>query len=122
SRVRRSTSRAGRRCTDMKGVVFNGPLAVSTVDLELPAVGPTDVVLGVEACGVCGSDLASYAHGHYVEPGQVMGHEMSAVVVERGTGLADLAIGQRVAVRPMRSCDVCAYCLAGDTHLCGSTY
>ena len=58
----------------MKGVVFHGPLDVTTVDLEPPVVGPTDVVLAVEACGVCGSDLASYAHGHYVEPGQVMGH------------------------------------------------
>jgi threonine dehydrogenase-like Zn-dependent dehydrogenase len=106
----------------VKGVVFKGPLAVTTVDLELPVVGPTDVVLAVEACGVCGSDLASYAHGHYVEPGQVMGHEMSAVVVDRGDGLVDLRIGQRVAVRPMRSCDACSYCLVGDTHLCGSTY
>lgn len=106
----------------MKGVVFYGPLVVSAEDLQLPAVGPSDVILGVEACGVCGSDLASYAHGHYIEPGQVMGHEMSAVVVERGDALTHLPIGQRVAVRPMRSCDACAYCRAGDTHLCGSTY
>ena len=106
----------------MRAVVFHGPGDVSTAELELPALGADDVVVAVEACGVCGSDLSSYAHGHYVEPGQVMGHEMSAVVVERGTGLDDLPIGQRVAVRPMRSCDACAYCLAGDTHLCGSTY
>jgi 2-desacetyl-2-hydroxyethyl bacteriochlorophyllide A dehydrogenase len=106
----------------VKGVVFHGPGVVSTDDLDLPPVGPADVVLEVEACGVCGSDLASYAHGHYVEAGQVMGHEMSAVVVDRGAGLAGLSVGQRVAVRPMRSCDACAYCRAGDTHLCGSTY
>lgn len=106
----------------MKGVVFHGPGDVSAVDLDLPPVGATDVVLAVEACGVCGSDLSSFAHGHYIETGQVMGHEMSALVVDRGPGLADLRVGQRVAVRPMRSCDECAYCLAGDTHLCGSTY
>jgi 2-desacetyl-2-hydroxyethyl bacteriochlorophyllide A dehydrogenase len=106
----------------MQALVFHGPGDVGTAELDLPAVGATDVVLAVEACGVCGSDLSSYAHGHYVEAGQVMGHEMSAVVVEHGTGLPDLSIGQRVAVRPMRSCDACAYCLAGDTHLCGSTY
>mgnify|MGYP003707178773 CR=1 FL=1 len=106
----------------MVGVVFHGPGVVSLEELELPPVGPTDVLLAVEACGVCGSDLSSYAHGHYVEAGQVMGHEMSAVVVERGSGLVDLPVGQRVAVRPMRSCDACAYCRAGDTHLCGSTY
>jgi 2-desacetyl-2-hydroxyethyl bacteriochlorophyllide A dehydrogenase len=101
-------------------VVFHGPSDVRVEDLELPAVGPTDVVLAIEACGVCGSDLASYADGHYVQPGQVMGHEMSAVVVESGASLG-LAVGQRVAVRPMRSCGACGYCTAGDTHLCGST-
>ena len=106
----------------MEGVVFRGPGEVSVDDLELPAVGSSDVVLEVEACGVCGSDLASFAHGHYIEAGQVMGHEMSAVVVDRGSALGNLPVGQRVAVRPMRSCDACAYCLAGDTHLCGSTY
>ncbi len=106
----------------MQGVVFHGPGEVTTDDLELPPLGPADVVLRVEACGVCGSDLASYAHGHYIEAGQVMGHEMSAVVVDRGPDLAEPSVGQRVAVRPMRSCDACAYCRAGDTHLCGSTY
>jgi threonine dehydrogenase-like Zn-dependent dehydrogenase len=104
----------------VRGLVFRGPRDVSLEDLEHPVVGPTDALLAVEACGVCGSDLASYAHGHYVQPGQVMGHEMSAVVVEAGAAL-DLAPGQRVAVRPMRSCGVCDYCVAGDTHLCAST-
>lgn len=104
----------------MRGVVFQGPGDVRVADLDLPPVGPTDVLLAVEACGVCGSDLASYAHGHYVQPGQVMGHEMSALVVEHGDAL-DLSVGQRVAVRPMRSCGRCDYCTAGDRHLCGST-
>ncbi|HEU5037972.1 MAG TPA: alcohol dehydrogenase catalytic domain-containing protein [Nocardioides sp.] len=104
----------------MHGLVFHGPRDVRVEALELPEVGPTDVLLAVEACGVCGSDLASYADGHYVQPGQVMGHEMSAVVVSSGAGLA-LEPGQRVAVRPMRSCGRCDYCTAGDTHLCGAT-
>ena len=104
----------------MRGIVFHGPRDVRVEDLELPEVGPADAVLAIEACGVCGSDLASYADGHYVRPGQVMGHEMSAVVVAAGRDL-DLAAGQRVAVRPMRSCGACDYCAAGDTHLCGST-
>lgn len=104
----------------MRGVVFHGPRDVRLEGLDLPAVGSADVLLRIEACGVCGSDLASYADGHYVRPGQVMGHEMSAVVVESGAEL-DLAAGQRVAVRPMRSCGICAYCTVGDTHLCGAT-
>jgi 2-desacetyl-2-hydroxyethyl bacteriochlorophyllide A dehydrogenase len=106
----------------MRGVVFHGPGSVAVEELEQPVAGERDVVLRVEVCGVCGSDLASYAHGHYVEPGQVMGHEMSAVVLDRGAALTELVPGQRVAVRPMRSCGSCGYCRNGDTHLCGSTY
>ncbi len=104
----------------MRAVVFHGPGDARVEDLELPAVGPTDALLRIEACGVCGSDLASYAKGHYVQPGQVMGHEMSATVVESGIEVG-LAPGRRVAVRPMRSCGACDYCVAGDTHLCGAT-
>ncbi|WP_435742029.1 zinc-dependent alcohol dehydrogenase [Nocardioides sp. SYSU DS0663] len=103
------------------GAVLHGPTDVRVEALEQPEVGPRDVLLDVEACGVCGSDLASYAHGHYVEPGQVMGHELSATVAVAGAELAGLAPGTRVAVRPMRSCGECAYCQDGDTHLCGST-
>lgn len=103
------------------GAVLHAPQDLRTEPLEQPPVGPTDVLLDVEACGVCGSDLASYAHGHYVEPGQVMGHELSATVAEAGSALVGLDRGTRVAVRPMRSCGECAYCRDGDTHLCGST-
>lgn len=105
----------------MQGVVFHGPTDVRTAQLAVPPIGPTDVLLDVEACGVCGSDLASYAHGHYVEPGQVMGHELSATLAAVGSDLTGLEVGQRVAVRPMRSCGACAYCAEGDTHLCGAT-
>ena len=107
----------------MRGLVYNHPGDVSVEDLLPASLGVRDVRMDVEACGVCGSDLASFAHGHYVEPGQVMGHEIAAVVSEVGAELGDrLRAGQRVAVRPMRSCGRCGYCRAGDTHLCGHTY
>lgn len=107
----------------MRGVVFHGPGDVRAEDLGTSPLGPRDALLAVEACGICGSDLSSYAHGHYVEPGQVMGHEIAARVVETGPDLAaELRPGALVAVRPMRSCGECAYCRAGDTHLCGATY
>lgn len=107
----------------MRGLVYQRPQTVSVEELASQELGPRDVRLSVEACGVCGSDLSSFAHGHYVEPGQVMGHEIAAVVAETGPDLADvLRSGQRVAVRPMRSCGACGYCRLGDTHLCSDTY
>lgn len=107
----------------MRGLVFHGPGNVSVEELPAAPLGDRDVRLRVVACGVCGSDRASFAHGHYVEPGQVMGHEIAAVVSEVGKGLvARLTSGQPVAVRPMRSCGSCGYCRSGDTHLCGGTF
>lgn len=85
---------------------------------------PGDVLLRVEACGICGSDVASLLHGHYVEPGQVLGHEISATVFESGPALAStqvLEVGTRVAVRPARACGRCTYCHAGAPQLCGES-
>jgi threonine dehydrogenase-like Zn-dependent dehydrogenase len=107
--------------TTTPGLVFHGPHDVRVEELVQPPLGRCDVLLDVEACGVCGSDLASYAHGHYIEPGQVMGHELSATVAALGDSLEGLRVGERVAVRPMRSCGTCDYCAEGDTHLCGAT-
>ena len=68
----------------MKSAVYRGPQRI-VVDTEPDkSVGDDDLLLAVELCGVCGSDVASYQHGHYVTPGQVLGHEMSATVVAHG--------------------------------------
>lgn len=105
----------------MRAAVYHAPGDVRVEQVDLPVLGSRDVLLTVLACGVCGSDLASFADGHYVEPGQVMGHEIAARVRDVGAELTSLLPGQSVAVRPMRSCGACAYCDSGDTHLCGGT-
>jgi 2-desacetyl-2-hydroxyethyl bacteriochlorophyllide A dehydrogenase len=89
--------------------------------VQVPELGPSDVLLEVEACGVCGSDIGSYNYGHYVEPGQIMGHEISARVRAVGADLEGLETGMQVAIRPMRTCGECAYCTSGHSNLCGAT-
>jgi threonine dehydrogenase-like Zn-dependent dehydrogenase len=86
-----------------------------------PDLGRHDVLLRVEACGICGSDVASYLHGHYVEPGQVLGHEIAAVVERVGEAVADLDVGTRVAVRTAGACGHCPYCAADKPYLCGES-
>src|SRR5664280_154406 len=105
----------------MRAAVYHAPGDVRVEQETVPTLGPRDVLLNVLACGVCGSDLASFAHGHYVQPGQVMEHEIAARVREVGTQVRGLLPGQCVAVRPMRSCGACGYCTTGDSHLCGGT-
>lgn len=105
----------------MRAVVYRAPGEVVIEQIATPTLGARDVRLTVEACGVCGSDLASFADGHYIDPGQVMGHEIAGRVRDLGSALTGLAVGDRVAVRPMRSCGRCPYCLADAAHLCDHT-
>jgi 2-desacetyl-2-hydroxyethyl bacteriochlorophyllide A dehydrogenase len=105
----------------MRVATFEGPGRIELHDVQLAPIGPRDVLLDVEACGVCGSDIASFDHGHYVTPGQVMGHEICAHVAAVGSEIVGLKIGAQVAVRPMGTCGKCEYCTSGNSNLCGET-
>lgn len=108
----------------MRVAKYVEPESLAIVTLDDPSTGPDDVVITVEACGVCGSDLASYFHGHYVVPGQVLGHEISGRVKAIGENLRSaggIDVGDRVAVKTARSCEACYYCRAGSPQLCGQS-
>jgi 2-desacetyl-2-hydroxyethyl bacteriochlorophyllide A dehydrogenase len=105
----------------MRAMVYAGPRDLRLEHLEDPDLGPDDILVRVEACGICGSDVASYELGHYAKPGQVLGHELSSVVVGVGSALRGVEPGQRVAVRTSRSCGHCPYCLSGRPYLCGES-
>lgn len=105
----------------MKAAFFDAvgrPLRID--DAPEPAPGQDEVVLRVAACGICGSDLhitedpAPFGIG----AGFVLGHEISGEVVALGHDVGDLAVGDQVAVVPMRGCGQCARCRAGDPARC----
>lgn len=114
-------SRRQQRETLMRQAVYEGPRTIAVGERPRPVVGPRDALVAVDACGVCGSDVASYLHGRHVAPGQVMGHEATGVVAAVGGEVAHVRPGDRVAVRPLRACGRCAYCRAGEEHICGRT-
>jgi 2-desacetyl-2-hydroxyethyl bacteriochlorophyllide A dehydrogenase len=105
----------------MRAMVYAGPRDLRLQQLEDPELGPDDILLRIEACAICGSDGASYELGHYAKPGQVLGHELSSVVVRAGDALQGIEPGQRVAVRTSRSCGHCPYCTSGRPYLCGES-
>jgi threonine dehydrogenase-like Zn-dependent dehydrogenase len=103
----------------MRAMVYAAPQDLRMEERPRPELGPRDAELRIEACGICGSDVSSYLHGHYAEPGQVLGHEVSALVEALGDDLVGaLRVGGRVAVRTSRSCGTCQYCGAGRPYLC----
>src|SRR5690606_14320130 len=86
-----------------------------------PRPGPRDVVVAVEAVGVCGSDVHYYRHGRigsFVVTGPlVLGHEAAGTVVAAGAEAAH-PVGTRVAIEPGVPCRRCGQCRAGRYHLC----
>jgi 2-desacetyl-2-hydroxyethyl bacteriochlorophyllide A dehydrogenase len=81
-------------------------------------LGPRDVLLDVRACGICGSDLHTYAGQGSVPTGQVMGHEFAGLVREVGAEVDQIAVGDRVTGLPIQPCRECPRCRRGLTHLC----
>jgi (R,R)-butanediol dehydrogenase / meso-butanediol dehydrogenase / diacetyl reductase len=102
----------------MKAAVFKGVEDVRVEQVPDPEAGPDDVVVEVSACGICGSDLHTYLHGSFVQPGQVMGHEFSGRVVEAGPRVEGLSVGDRVTAVPIVPCGECARCAEGRYNLC----
>jgi 2-desacetyl-2-hydroxyethyl bacteriochlorophyllide A dehydrogenase len=106
----------------MKAAVFRGIKQMAVEELETPRAGPEDIVIAVAACGICGSDLHTYLHGAFVEPGQVMGHEFVGRIVEAGPAVEGLSVGDRVTASPLVPCNECPRCAEGRYNLCGKAW
>ncbi|MEN3185201.1 MAG: alcohol dehydrogenase catalytic domain-containing protein [Atribacterota bacterium] len=103
----------------MKALVFLGPGKMELQEVTRPECTPTTMVLKVEACGFCGSDLRTYQSGHHrVNPPWIIGHEVAGIVIEVGNKVKGFQEGDRVAVAPPVYCGQCWYCRRGIYYLC----
>jgi L-iditol 2-dehydrogenase len=107
----------------MKAAVLTGIGEMETRDVPEPKLERAeDVLLRIEAVGVCGSDVHYYNEGHVgtmqVEYPWTIGHECGGTVVEAGCGAGGLAAGRRVAVDPLITCNRCDQCLGGRANTC----
>ena len=91
-----------------------------------PSLAADEVLLEVEACGICGTDLhiLSTPPSHPANVGVVLGHEFVGRVRERGAAVESIAAGERVAVAPNLWCGECGWCRRGLRNQCerGTTY
>lgn len=104
----------------MRAAVFEGEGRLSLLDRPQPEPAPGDVLVEVEACGICGSDLAvlDVPPRHPATPGVILGHEMVGRVVRLGSGVASVDAGARVIVDPDPKCGACPSCKAGRPATC----
>jgi alcohol dehydrogenase len=101
----------------MKALVYTNPLEVQLLDRPEPDLVAGEVVLRIDAVGICGSDMHAY-HGHDPrrKPGLVLGHEFCGTVVK--SAAPGFAQGLRVTGNPLITCGVCDYCVQGRNNLC----
>ncbi len=102
----------------MKAVVFHGSGDVRVSELPEPEPGAGEVLLAVEGCGVCGTDVHIYRGEAPARTGVVLGHEFGGRILAVGEGVSREALGRRVAVNPNLNCGYCPSCREGNIHLC----
>lgn len=107
--------------TSMRAAVFYGPGDIRLEDqpIRLPASG--EVLIQVEACGVCGTDFHIYSgdKGSADTPrGTILGHEFAGVIAAVGHDVDDLQPGDHVAIDPNDYCGCCHPCRIGKVHFC----
>ncbi len=102
----------------MKVCVFQGPGRITVESRSIPSPGPGEILLRMEATGICYSDIRVYRGQKHARLGVIPGHEMVGALEALGEGVDGFSIGQRVAVCPIIACGRCYYCLRGLRNRC----
>ncbi len=107
----------------MKVAQFDKPHSLRVIEKPLRALRDGEILVKVEACGICGTDVHIVEGTSRSTPPVVLGHEYAGIVEDRGKAGASLPSakeGARVAVDPNIACGVCYYCRRGLVHLCAN--
>ncbi len=106
----------------MRAAVFYGAGDIRIEEREIPKAGPGQMVVKIDYCGVCGTDMEAYQH-EIVKPVIVLGHENVATVYELGEGVTNFKVGDKVLCGPPSYCkDNCSACRSGKPHICASSF
>ena len=108
----------------MRAQVFYEPGKMSLEEVPVPQIAEDEVLVLVNCCGICGSDIAYYFGDASLETESgkgplILGHEYAGTVVKRGSMAAGLLDeGDRVVLNPVQYCNACGVCGKGQTNLC----
>ncbi|MBZ9890768.1 zinc-dependent alcohol dehydrogenase family protein [Mesorhizobium sp. BR1-1-3] len=104
----------------MKAVRLEAVGDITLRDVDMPDIGSDELLVRIEACGVCGTDRHLF-HGEFpCTPPVTPGHEFSGIVEAIGKSVSGFAIGDRVTGDPNIACGRCAHCHAGQVNLCSN--
>jgi 2-desacetyl-2-hydroxyethyl bacteriochlorophyllide A dehydrogenase len=103
----------------MKALVYTQPNEMQLQDRPMPDLAEGEVVLKIEAVGICGSDMHAW-HGHDPrrKPGLVLGHEFVGAIAQ--SAARGFEAGTRWTGNPLITCGTCEYCVQGRNNLCAN--
>jgi L-iditol 2-dehydrogenase len=93
----------------MRAAVYRGESMVNVEEIPTPAIGRGEILVRVEACGICHTDLKKIEY-NLLEPPRVYGHETAGVVAAVGAGVTKFKLGDRVVAFHHIPCLQCFYC------------
>jgi L-iditol 2-dehydrogenase len=93
----------------MRAGVYRGQGRVVVESVPIPEIGPGEVLFRVAGCGICGTDIKKIHHG-FIDPPQILGHELAGTIVKTGAGVAKFKAGDRVVSFHHIPCGNCFYC------------
>lgn len=110
----------------MKVVLKDKPGAGAVLaEKDIPKIGPNDVLVKVLATSICGTDYHIYSWDEWsqkrIKPPRVMGHEFAGEVVEVGSDVKSIKVGDIVSAETHIVCGVCPQCTTGNAHICANT-
>ena len=103
----------------MKAVVYEGRGKIEVRDIDKPELIPGGMIIKVESCAICGTDLKAYVHGNpRMKPPLILGHEFVGRITEIGEGVSGFKIGDRITMATSIPCGKCELCLKDLQNMC----
>lgn len=106
----------------MKAAVYKGKEQIDIEKVADPTLDDGEMLVEIDACAVCGTDLRTYRHGDKkITPPRILGHEFCGRIVESAAAdSANVSVGDRVVMYIVLPCGECRYCKMGRQNLCVS--
>ena len=100
----------------MRVAMYYSNRDVRLQEMPRPKIGPGEILMRIQASGVCGTDVMEWYRKDKVP--LVLGHEVAGDIVEAGDGVVKYKVGQRIAAAHHVPCYACHYCLSGHETTC----
>lgn len=103
----------------MQAIVYHGPWNIQLEEREEPAITlPDEVIVEIRATGICGTDLSIISGEYNAKEKVIIGHESAGIIVEKGRGVENFNVGDRVIIDPTYYCGYCENCRKGLRNHC----